>query len=320
MLNELKQRADRDGSRNIIVSMSDNVIEPYENFQNALVPALFTSNENECIVSVGKPVNKNQAYDNRFGYMAYSKRINSYRCYQVNVFKEKPDLSVFEELMQTQDNIAWEGGTVVASETYFRKIAQDYQEKGNLAEHLLAQATTWSSSEINQLNVAVSILDASSRFEDFGVPGQNLHEFFLGDEKYDLGSGNICLGNPQNIRMLYCSNNLIIGDKLPMTLYGLNNYLIIDDSWTNTTVLMPLERVDELPILYRVLDGAEKYKPFITGGSIALEPKVTFTNNCKNTQLSSDFGLVFASYCNEKISVDRLPESIHIFSQELPEQ
>jgi mannose-1-phosphate guanylyltransferase/nucleoside phosphorylase len=320
ILDEFRQQTERGNDRTLIVSMADDVIEPYENFQQALITALFTSNENECIVSVGKPVEKNQAYDNRFGYMRYSKRINSYRCYQVDAFKEKPESVAFEELMQTQDNIAWEGGTVVVSEVYFRKTAQDFQNKGNLAEHLLSKATVWTINN-NQPNVAVSIFDASTRFEDFGVPGQNLHKFFLGNEKYDLGSGNVCLGNPEEVQMLYCSNNLIIGDKLPMKLYGLNGYLIIDNSWTNTTVFMPLKNADKLPNLYRVLKEPEELKPFIVGGNDAALPQNsdTFARQSPNTSLKSNNGLLFAYNCNEKVFAERLTESISIFNRGLPE-
>jgi nucleoside phosphorylase/mannose-1-phosphate guanylyltransferase len=321
MLDELASRTDRDGSRILVISMADDVIEPYEHFQQALVRALFAVNQTECLVSVGKPFEKNQSYDNRFGYMTYSQRMEPYRCYQVNRFREKPAQPVFEELRQGPDHMAWEGGTVVVSETYFRKVSQDHRKKGNLAEHLLSKAAAWSAGEADKPIVAVSLLHPSTRFEDFGVPGQNLHTFFRGDEKYDLGSGNICLGNPKKIQMLYCSNNLIIADELPMKLYGLNGYLIIDNSWTNTTVLMPLKDADRLPNLYRVLQEPDDLKPFITGGREAALPESAdfFARHSPRTSLKSDHGLLFANNCSERIHAERQIGSVTIFSQELPE-
>ncbi len=299
---EIKQRI---GAEDIfIVSMADDVIEPVDQFQNALIPALFAARENDCLVSVGKPVGKDQ-YDRRFGHMVYSNRINSYRCYQVDTFIEKPTISEFEDLKHLPGDMAWECGTVIFRESYFKQIVPTLEGENDLAKHLLSKASNWSSKGKNTLHMAVSILDVKTSFEDFGVPGLNLYNFFRdhvrGHEKHDFGSGNICLGYTSSIEMNSCANNLVIADTLPIKIFGLEDYLIIDNGWTNTTVIMPLSNVDYLPNLYyRFLADSKKYKPFIVGGPEAFRAApITLAENSPQAQLNSEQGLVLAYNCGE---------------------
>jgi len=299
VLEELKQRIGAEDL--IIVSMADDVIETFEQFQDVLIPALFVARENDCLVSIGKPVGKNQ-YDKRFGHMVYSNRVNSYRCYQVDKFVEKPAQSEFEDLERLPGDMAWECGTVVFKESYFKQVVPSINGKGDLAKHLLSRATKWSSKGQNTLHVAVSILDVKTRFEDLGTPGLNLYNFFRGNEKHDFGSGNICLGYTSNIEMDSCINNLVIADKLPIRIFGLDDYLIIDNDWTNTTVIMPLGNVDHLPNLYYrfLADQTKKFKPFIIGGPEASQAApITLAENSPQAQLQSEHGFVLAYNCGE---------------------
>lgn len=304
---EIKQRM---GAEDIfIVSMADDVIEPFDQFQNALIPALFAARENDCIVSIGKPVEKNQ-YDKRFGHMVYSNRLSSYRCYQVDKFLEKPTQPEFEDLNHLPGDMAWECGTVVFKESYFKQVVPTLEGENDLAKHLLSQASKWSSKGQDTLHMAVSTLDVETSFEDLGALGLSLYNYFRnhvrGHEKHDFGSGNICLGYTSNIELNSCSNNLIIADKLPIKLYGLDGYLIVDNEWTNTAVIMPLSDVDYLPnFYYEFLADPKKYKPFIIGGPDASQATPdTFAENSPQAQLKSKHGLVVVYNCGN-ISVNR---------------
>jgi mannose-1-phosphate guanylyltransferase len=313
---EIKQRIDTEDI--FIVSMADDLIEPVDQFQNALIPALFAARENDCLISIGKPVGKNQ-YDKRFGHMVYSSKVNSYRCFQVDMFIEKPTQSEFEDLKHFPGDMAWECGTIVFKESYFRQVVPTLEGENDLAKHLLSQASKWSSKGQNTLHMAVSILDVETSFEDFGVPGLNLYNFFRdhvrGHEKHDFGSGNICLGYTSSIEMKSCANNLVIANKLPIKIFGLEDYLIIDNGWTNATVIMPLSNVDYLPnFYYRFLAEPKKYKPFIIGGPDASQAApITLAENSPQAQLQSEHGLVLAYNCGE-IFVNRQRDCLWILN------
>lgn len=304
--------------RIIIVSMGDNVFSPYEKFQHSLTAAVFAARENDCIVSLGKPLDKETQPDERFGHMAYDRKIDSYRVREVERFVEKPAPENFEAIKSLPGSLAWECGTVVFKERCYRQFAPPNPGFGNLAEDLLAKAAPWSSGK-GGARVATALLDPETCFEDFGVPGANVRRFFKGNPKYDRG-GNICLGNPEKIRLLSCSGTLVISDALPIEVYGLKDFVVIDNSATNTTVVMPIKDVNHLTGLYRLFSGAKEYEPFITGGPRALlaEP-TTFAEKSPNAHASSSFGLVFAYNFDESLTIKRTRDGLRILNNACPE-
>lgn len=305
--------------RFIIVTMSDNVISPYRAFQAAVTSALFTVHENDCMVSIGKLFDNNGDLDSRFGHMLYTGKIQSYRSYEVNHFIEKPQPDEFSKIRDWPGGTAWECGGVIFRESYYRKFVSDNPQSGNLAENLLSKAGKWSSSDKNSLKLATALLDRDVRFEDFGVPGLNLIRFYSEDKKFDRGDGNMCLGSSDSVDLLSCTNNLVISDQLPIEIYGLDGFVVIDNSVTNTSVIMPISEVEHLPGLYRLFSGSKQYEPFIKGGPEAQDaPPTTFVEKSPNAHATSNYGLVFAYNFNESISIQRNKDGLKITNDAYP--
>jgi len=305
--------------RFIIVTMSDNVISPYHIFQGAVANALFTVRENDCLVSIGKPVPGDGALDGRFGHMLYDGKIENYNARKVSRFIEKPQHEEFDALRGNAGRLAWECGGVIFRERYYRETVPENPQSGNLAENLLSRAVPWAESGENGVRLATALLDPAVRFEDFGVPGLNLMRFYAGHEKYDRGNGNICLGDPDRIRLLSCANTLVISDEIPIEVYGLEGFVIIDNSVTNTAVIMPVEEVRHLPGLYRLFSGSERYEPFIAGGPSAREAlPTTFVEKSPNAQAESDYGLVFAYHFDERLVITRTRKGLKIINKDYP--
>ena len=306
--------------RLVVISMADNVIEPYQSFQGAIAAALISARENDCLISIGNPFDKQRSFDERFGHMVYRTPVEaSYRTYRVDRFAEKPDRETFETLRQLPGSMAWESGAVVFRERYFRSVIPADMASGNLAEHALSRAAPWDSQTGNSLRVATSLLSGRIRFEDFGVPGQNVLDFFRGRAANDRGDGNICLGSTDEVRILACDNTLVIADERSVDVYGLTDFVVIDSIVTNTTVIMKLDDVHHLPNLYRLFLGSKKYEPYISGGAWALtaEP-TTFIERSPNTRARSEYGLVFAYNFDERLTIERTRAGLTIVNDDLP--
>lgn len=311
--------AEDPAERMVIVSMADNVIAPYHKFQNALISALIAARENDVLISIGRPVPGSTKRDDRFGHMKYQRSIDGYRTYEVERFAEKPDEKTFDELMSLDGNLAWESGCVIFKEQYFRSVVPMDAESGNLAEHLLCRAAPWQDQTGTSVRVAVAVMDPGVRFEDFGVPGQNMISFYTGHPKYDRGQGNICVGAPERVRMVACSNNLVIADQLPIEIYGIEGFVVIDNEVTNTTVIIKLPDVPHLPSLYRLFLGSKDYEAFVAGGPRALTATpTTFVERSPNTQSRCDFGLVFAFNFKDRLSIERTRSGLRITNVDLP--
>ena len=309
----------KDAERFVIVTMADNVIDPFESFQNAVMAGLFTVREQDCLVSVGKPFDKDKEMDHRFGHLIYQNGVDTYRTYKVDKFAEKPDLDAFNKLKKLPGKMAWECGTVIFREDYYNKFVPKNPDSGNLAENLLSKATEWADQN-DGLQLATSLLTPETRFEDFGVPGVSVKKFYSGDSKYDFGDGNICLGEPEKIKILCSSNNLVISDELPIEIYGLEGFVVIDNSITNTAVILPIEEVHHLPGLYRLFTGSQGYEAFIKGGPNAQKAEpTTFVEKSPNAHAKSEYGLVFAYNFDEGITIERTREGLKIINEDLLE-
>ena len=308
-----------DEERFIIVTMSDNVISPYKAFQGAVANALFTVREKDCLVSIGKPVETGSGCDERFGHMLYENKIENYHAYEVHRFIEKPRSDEFHDIKALPGKLAWECGGVIFREGYYRKVVEENPQSGNLAENLLSRARPWTQAGDDGFRLAAALLGPDVRFEDFGVPGLNLMRFYEGDARYDRGNGNICLGDPVRIKLLSCANNLVISDQLPIEVYGVEGFVIIDNSVTNTAVIMPIEEVSHLPGLYRLFSGSDRYEPFISGGAAAHDAlPTTFVEKSPNAQAHSEYGLVFAYHFGERLSIHRDEHGLKIFNAAYP--
>lgn len=306
-------------NRMVIISMGDNVIAPYARFQDAVACALITARENSCIVSIGKPADKNAIIDIRFGHHLYTRKLHSYRSYEVPRFIEKPGQEDFEEVRNAPGSLAWECGAIVFNEFYYRKLVPGKPQSGNLAENLLSRAAPWKRDDDGQVRLATSILDPEARFEDFGVPGTSVKRFYQGHDRFDRGDGNVCLGQPEKVKLLSCADNLVISDDLPIEIIGLRNHVVIDNAMTNTAVVMPIEEVRHLPNLYRLFSGSKRYEAFIEGGPKALvADPTTFVEKSPDVSANSDFGLVFAYNIKEKLSIRRNKRGLRIVNGTYP--
>jgi mannose-1-phosphate guanylyltransferase len=305
--------------RMVVISMADNVIEPYHRFQSALVAAPIAARENDTLVSIGRLVPEGTPRDDRFGHARFSRSVDGYRAYEVDHFVEKPDASAFEQLMALPGQLAWESGCVVFKENYYRSVVSPDAQSGNLAEHLLCKAAPWREQRADTVRVTTALMDPGVRFEDFGVPGQNMMSFYRDHPLYDRGHGNICVGTTDKVRLVACGNNLVISDELPIELYGLDGFVVIDNSVTNTTVLMKQEDVPHLPSLYRLFLGSKDYEAFVAGGPRAVQATpTTFVERSPNARSRCDFGLVFAFNFPEALTIERTRRGLRITNDLFP--
>lgn len=317
-LDGLPPSGDR-ANRLVVISMGDNVIAPYSRFQDALGCALITARENDCLVSIGKPGDKNAAIDVRFGHHLYTRPIHSYRAHEVPKFIEKPGPEHFDAIRSAPGGLAWECGAVIFKESYYRTLVPGQPQSGNLAENLLSKAEAWDAAKPNQVRLATALLDPEARFEDFGVPGTSVKRFYQGHPQFDRGNGNVCLGQPDHVKLLACADNLIIADELPIEIVGLRNHVVIDNAVTNTAVIMPIDEVRHLPNLYRLFSGSKRYEAFIEGGAKALMAEPTmFAEKSPNVSADSEFGLVFAYNIRERLSVRRSRNGLRIVNETCP--
>ncbi len=308
-----------DHDRLIVISMGDNVIEPYWSFQNAVCAALISAHEHDCIVSVGKPADQTARVDSRFGHLFYKKQVSGYRAHQVDRFVEKPDASQREQFSRWPGGLAWECGTVIFRESVYRKLVPPNPESGNLAEDLLAKAVPWDAQQVDSVKLATALLDNRTRFEDFGVPGRNIQRFYAGNPDYDFGHGNTCIGNPKVVRLVGSTGCLVIADELPVRLYGVEDLVVVDNAVTNTAVVLPADEVHRLPALYRLFSGSKGYEAFITGGVAAREADpTTFVERSPDAHAYSELGLVFAYKLEQPVTIRRTPSGLTVSNDDYP--
>ena len=301
--------------RFVIISMGDNVIEPYRSFQNAVFVALITAEENDCIVSIGKFTEKTAEIDERFGYHFCRSSVEGYRAFQVDHFVEKPKANRQKDINAWAGQIAWDCGTVVFKESVFRMHVPPNPESGNLAEDVLAKAAPWTKQGERTVKLATLPLDRRIRFEDFGVPGRNIQRFYSGHPKFDFGNGNICIGRTGRVKILGSRGCLVIADELPIRLYGVRDLVVVDSAETNTSIVLPIDQIDNLPALYRLFEGSSAYEAFIAGGDAAMTAKPKhLVENSPSTRTASEKGMVFGYELKDRMTIKRTPKGLVVFN------
>jgi mannose-1-phosphate guanylyltransferase len=313
-LGALQYSVDQLGSRLkdiLVVSTADNLIEPLAVFRHTLVKAALLSwwEKSGIMVSLGVP---DRECDPRFGHTVYQKTNEMVQgVYAVDRFVEKPQDAVDLE-MQEDEAYAWDSGCIVTRCSYIRQIIRQLalNKTGTQAQNLQGDITR-QILENQEYRKAVALYSSIIRFVDVGAPGKDLREFFLGT-KADRGDSNIFLGS-EKVEAFFLSarGNIVISDKKSVVIIGINDHLIIDNSLTNSAVVLPLDRVDALPIMYRMLEGVDGFHPFIVGGEITQQASPHhFAHDCQGQcNTDSSHGLALAINCTNlrlKRSVDRL--------------
>lgn len=276
-----------------IVSMSDNLIEPIVAVRDVLIRAVLTilSSEQDIIVSLGIPTN---TQDSRYGHAMYRLADEIIpQVYRINRFIEKPQKSLH---LSEGELLAWADGCIVTTSNYLRELLgkphdQKLEDREDISYKLL---------ENPQIYKGVSIFPQTTRFMDFGVPDHNLRQFFIGSAS-DKENGNVAFGPDGSVAVfLNAMRNLIISDRLSVEVIGISDHLIIDNSFANSAVVMPLDKVNILPTLYRMLENSDVLHPYITGGESAWNalPYHTTYECPEHCDVRSSQGLVLAAYCS----------------------
>ncbi|MBI3653782.1 MAG: hypothetical protein HY231_22340 [Acidobacteria bacterium] len=283
----------------LVVSTADNLIEPLTVFRHTLVKAALLSwwEKAGILVSLGVP---DRECDPRFGHTIYQKADEiSQGVYAVDRFVEKPP-DAGQLQIQQEESYAWDSGCIVSRRSYIQQIIQQLavNKAGTQAQNLEGDITR-QILENPEYRKAVALYSPIIRFVDVGAPGKDLREFFLGT-KADRGDGNIFLGS-EKVEAFYVSarGNIVISDKKSVVVIGINDHLIIDNSLTNSAVVLPLNRVDALPIMYRMLEGVDGFHPFIVGGEITQQASPHhFAHDCQGQcNTDSSHGLALAINC-----------------------
>lgn len=292
----------------LLVTMSDNLIEPDAAFRDTLMraalAAYWQSKKGEgAIVSLGIP---GRPYDPRFGHDIYNREKEILRwVYGPSQFIEKPKSP--PELNQGED-FAWNSGSIISTLKYFKECltAKHDKKRGkeDISYHLLEEP---------DVVKAVALYPANVRFIDLGSPGKDLLSFFSGT-KYAATGGNIVLGSGQaGVVFVKSSRNLVVCDKIPIEVVGISDHLIIDNGFTNVAVAMPLNRVDTLPVMYRMLENVDGLHPYIKGGMN--EPEKLSHHlawECSGQcDTGSSYGLALAVFCTD-IRVERRQDRLRV--------
>jgi len=102
---------------NLIVAPADHLILDQKGFNNAVQQAFEAVSKNEILVTFGITPSRP---DTGYGYIEYDEKTGNSGLYEVNAFKEKPDLETAKEFLQA-GNFVWNSGIFVWSIPTIRK-------------------------------------------------------------------------------------------------------------------------------------------------------------------------------------------------------
>ncbi len=277
------------GKKLIVVSMADNLILPLPMFRDAFWRAAVAAWRSEkLIVGLGIPREwPKDPPDDRFGHEIYDRTnviVNG--VYHVDEFVEKPN--VLPHLSENQ-SFAWNSGSVVSTFAY---LSEQLDAKADAA---CEQNLTTNLLQKQDVQKAVSLYKPAVRFADLGSPGEDLRSFFLGTE-YDHGNGNVVLG-PEGVEviLLRSRRNIIISDRTTEVI-GIDDHLIINNSFTNAAVVLPLNEARALPTLYRMFADVNGFDLFVTGGSNDV-PRQNLDLGSESCETHSGHGLAATVRC-----------------------
>jgi hypothetical protein len=110
--------------------------------------------------------------------------------------------------------------------------------------------------------------------------------------------------------------NIVISDRMAVELIGINDHLIIDNSHTNSAVVLPLDKVDALPVIYRMLKDVDGFHPYTVGGEVTRNaPPHNLAHDCRGQcNTDSSHGLALAIYCTN-VRVKRSAERLMVVDQ-----
>jgi mannose-1-phosphate guanylyltransferase len=299
-----------------VVSMADDLIEPLHAFRQALLKAALAAwwDGEGVIVSIGLP---GRECDPRFGHAIYRRGQEVSRdVYMVERFVEKPPDPAHLRMAEGEA-YAWDCGCIVSRRDYLGRIIEGLSGRAAAADGATLRGDiTRQIMEKSEYRKGVALCLPNTRFLDAGVPGKDLREFFLGTGA-DRGDGNIFLG-PKNVEVVFAraSGNVIISDRMAVEVIGINDHLIIDNSHTNTAVVLPLDRVDALPVIYRMFKDVDGFHPYIVGGEVTRNaPPHNLAHDCRGQcNTDSTHGLSLAIYCTN-VRVKRSAERLMVVDQ-----
>ena len=300
----------------VVISTADDLIEPLSVFRQALARAALVAwwDKPGIILSLGIP---NQKCDPRFGHAIYRKENEiAPDVYYVDRFIEKPsDLGSLQ--IQEHESYAWDSGCIISQRSYVSETIERLLVSDGGADHTdLEGDITRKILEDDTYRKGVSLYSPTIRFVDVGAPGKDLRDFFFGT-KADRGNGNIFLGSDK-VEAIFLSarGNIVISDKMSVVVIGINDSLIIDNSHTNSGVVLPLDKVDSLPTMYRMFEGVDGFHPYIVGGEITRHASPhNLAHDCQGQcDTDSSYGLALAIYC-KNMRLKRTSERLLVVDQ-----
>lgn len=302
--------------RTVAISTADNLIEPLSAFRHAFAKAALAAwwDESSMLISLGVP---NREPDSRFGHAIYRMGEEIIpEVYSVNRFVEKPK-EADSLRMKEGERFAWDSGCIVSQRGYVTRILEQLSAGERSADPKnLEGDITRQILENDDYRKAVVLYAPTIRFVDVGAPGKDLRQFFIGT-KADRGDGNIFLGSESaKVVFLEAHGNIVISDKTSVDIIGINDHLVIDNSHTNSAVVLPLDRVDTLPIIYRMLEGVAGFHPYIVGGEATRNASPhNLAHDCQGLcNTKSTHGLALAIYCTD-MRVQRNAERLLVVEQ-----
>lgn len=298
----------------VAISTSDDLIEPQPVFRHALLNAAQFARWEQAgvITSLGLP---GRGCDPRFGHAIFKADGEAAPgVYRVKRFVEKPQDSASLRLSEGE-TFAWDSGCIIAQRDYMGGILAELAGDGTTPGALEGDMTRRILENLNYKK-AVALYSPLVRFLDVGAPGNDWREFFSGTEA-DRGNGNILLGPPNvEVTFVEASGNIIISDGMVVEVTGIKDHLIIDNSHTNSAVVLPLDKVDALPVAYRMLKDVDGFHPYIVGGEITLQASPhNLAHDCRGQcQTDSSHGLAVAINCTN-LRLQRSAERLQVADQ-----
>lgn len=285
----------------LFVSMGDDIVEPVSTFGDALVRgALVAWHSPATVVSLGLHTDK---WNEHFGHAFYGEEVAS-RVHSIEKFIEKPSFQEYAEQRERQH--AWESGCVISrAEPLMRILERRPAHIRDIARAIL---------EPVDIRKAVSLFSSMVKFADLGVLGPYIL-YSLKGSRYDH-SGNICLSDDSDrIRLVNGEGNIVVSDRLPVSIEGVSGHLIIESSECNTALLVPLSEWAEWSSCVKNLSSQGELQPFLQGGATAAAaaPKSLMIETQGGCAVQSKHGLILA-YRTSHLRVERNSSGLTVAS------
>lgn len=248
-----------DPDANVLVVPADHYIPDTQTFANQMKDALAYA-DNECIITSGiKPNMPHTGY----GYLQFDpasgEKGNNTEFFDLNEFKEKPDLEVARQYVES-GNYFWNSGMFIYKLRHFKNFLGEYapyyfiqyNELEKIYKHKLALYEQFCQIKPESIDYAlmekvkeIKMFKAEFGWNDVGA-WTSVYE--LSEKDADNNSGN----NENNVFVNSKDSMIFSTSNLPVALLGLENVAVINT--TNGILVADMSKLQEVKSVIKKLE------------------------------------------------------------------